>query len=136
VAGNEWQETGQKRRHQSRCAGSSGKPQSVIVARPAFSSQKFEKGGAADLLYFRGSRPAENEGLEKIEGKNVKPTLQDGPGSAFLSDPLFRHPAFLAIEGCLGNSPCSSINPKTQQKSDFVNANRRSVRDDDRRIGQ
>jgi hypothetical protein len=34
------------------------------------------------------------------------------------------------------SSARSSINPKTQEKSDFVNANRRSVRDDDRRIGQ
>jgi TnpA family transposase len=39
----------------------------------------------------------------------------------------------LRLESCLGSSSRSSINPKTQQKSDFVNANRRSVRDDDLR---
>jgi hypothetical protein len=31
----------------------------------------------------------------KIQGKSVKPPLNDGSGSTFLSDPLYWHPAFL-----------------------------------------
>jgi hypothetical protein len=46
--------------------------------------------------------------------------------------PAILTPGFLRLESCLGSSPRSSINPKTQQKSDFVNANRRSVREDRR----
>lgn len=94
--------------------------------------------GDATILSHLIGVPHETENNVRLGVPRIirpKKTLQDGPGSTFLSDPLSgEHPAFLAIEGRLGNSPRSSINAKTQQKSDFVNANRRSVRDHDRRI--
>jgi hypothetical protein len=64
-------------------------PNSVVTP---FSSRKFEKGARTDLPDSKASRPGENEGLEKIQGKNVKPTLQDGPGATFR-----RVPAILTL---------------------------------------
>jgi hypothetical protein len=56
---------GKKRRHQSLCAESFDKPQSVTVACPAFSSQKFEKGDALACSILRPVCLAKNERLEK-----------------------------------------------------------------------
>jgi hypothetical protein len=81
--------------------------------------RKVRNKGALICSTLRPIGLAKMKDWKKSKGKNVKQTLQDGPESTFLRDPLSGYPAFSRVDSTLGRAPRSSIDPKTQQKSDF-----------------
>jgi hypothetical protein len=90
---------------------------------------------ASVLSRIEGVDPAASIGWCSKQG--LVPTINDLSGLDWIRNVQARLYAsagvftdtwlFSSVESCLGSAPRSSINPKTLQKSDFVNANRRSA---------